>query len=307
MTVMNILRVEYLAGYGLEVPDVGVAEKFFTAYGLTHEYDGSVLQMRSKQAASAEVLFLQAAQKRLHHLSFAIRKEDREPFAEHLANMGVAVVTPPFGLIREGLWFQDPWGTWINLVPTKVKPPISQLPPLVAEQRVDHHKWREMERAVRPNYLGHALIFTPDYRRAEAFYQNALGLRTSDIVTDRIVFMSGGRGIRDHHCFGLVPSTHRGLQHGSFHVDSIDDIGFGALQLKKAGYSEGHGPGRHALASNLFYYARDPWGSWIEYYSDMDKISEQWQTGEWNTLPYIWPDFQPEFWKNEMNGNFEPR
>ena len=46
---------------------------------------------------------------------------------------------------------------------------------------------------------------------------------------------------------------------------------------------------------------------WIEYYTDMDKISEQWMAGEWNEPPYIWPEFQAEFWKNEMNGNFESR
>lgn len=305
--MVDVLRIEYLAGYGLEVPDVVVAEKFFTAYGLAPGYDGSILQMRSKQSAVPELLCLPGAHKRLHHLSFAIREQDLGPFADHLAKMGVAVVTPPFGIIRTGLWFQDPWGTWVNLTPAKIGPPVDHLPALHMEQRVDHHKWREMERNVRPNRLGHALIFTPDSQRAETFFQNALGMRTSDVVTGKITFMSGGRGIRDHHCFGLVSSTHRGFQHGSFHVDSIDDIGFGALQLQKAGYREGHGLGRHALASNLFYYARDPWGSWIEYYTDMDKISEQWKAGEWNELPYIWPAFQAEFWKNEMNGNFEPR
>ena len=31
---MDQLRVEYLAGYGLEVPDVTLAEAFYTAFGL---------------------------------------------------------------------------------------------------------------------------------------------------------------------------------------------------------------------------------------------------------------------------------
>ena len=119
--------------------------------------------------------------------------------------------------------------------------------------------------------------------------------------------MAGGTGVRDHHCFGLINSTHRGFQHGSFHVDSIDDIGFGALQMHQAGFKESFGPGRHALASNLFHYVRDPWGSWVEYYADMDKISEAWQPRDWNELPYIWPAFAPEFWGKEMNANLEPR
>ncbi|MGH8210412.1 MAG: VOC family protein, partial [Steroidobacteraceae bacterium] len=265
------------------------------------------LHMHSRQEGPPEILFLRGTAKRLHHMSFAIREEDLEPFADHLAKAGSPTASPPFGPIRDGLWFQDPWGTWVNLVPTTAQPPAAELQPITIEPRVDRHKWRELDRRVRPNRLGHALIFTPESRRAEAFYQDALGMRTSDVVQDKIVFLSGGSGIRDHHCFGLVPSTHRGLQHGSFHVNTIDDIGFGALQLHNAGYQEGHGPGRHALASNLFYYARDPWGSWIEYYTDMDKISETWKAGEWRELPYIWPHFQAEFWTHEMNGNHEPR
>ena len=120
--------------------------------------------------------------------------------------------------------------------------------------------------------------------------------------------MAAGSGVIDHHCFGLVPSTHRGFQHASFKVDSIDDIGFGAWRMNKAGYKEAFGPGRHALASNLFHYTRDPWGSWIEYYADMDRISDAWQTRDWSELPYVWgPEWAPEFWGKEMNGNFEPR
>ena len=119
--------------------------------------------------------------------------------------------------------------------------------------------------------------------------------------------MSGGTGVRDHHCFGLIKDSHRGFQHSSFHVGSLDEVGLGGLQMHKAGHQEGFGVGRHALASNLFHYTRDPWGSWIEYYSDMDKISEAWVSKDWNDLPYIWPQWAPEFWGKEMNANLEPR
>ena len=120
--------------------------------------------------------------------------------------------------------------------------------------------------------------------------------------------MAAGDGIVDHHCFGLIPSSHRGFQHASFNVRDIDAIGFGVKKMREAGYRESFGPGRHALASNLFVYVRDPWGSWIEYYSDMDRISGEWQCRDWNELPYIWgPDWSPEFWGKEMNGNFEPK
>jgi len=304
---MDALRVQYLAGYGLEVPDLDVARTFYTTFGLAADMQGEALQLRSAQAGPADIVILKGAQKRLHHLSFAINDSDVERFSERLAAAGCPAVTPPFCAVRDGLWFQDPWGTWINLVPIEEKSPLIQVEPVLVHPRVDRHYWQELKRDIRPNKLGHALIFTPDYERTEAFFCDILGMRVADRALGKVTFLSAGSGIRDHHCFGLIPGTHRGFQHSSFHVDSVDDIGFGAMQMRKAGYTEGFGLGRHALASNLFYYTRDPWGSWVEYYSDMDKISESWQTRDWSGLPYIWPDWAPEFWGKEMNGNFEPK
>jgi catechol-2,3-dioxygenase len=149
------------------------------------------------------------------------------------------------------------------------------------------------------------LMFTQEWEKVEAYYCLALGLKVSDRAAGKVSFMAGGSGVRDHHCFGLINSTHRGFQHSSFQVNSVDEIGLGAMQMQKAGFTDGFGIGRHALASNLFYYTRDPWGSWIEYYADMDKISDSWQAKDWNELPYVWPQWAPEFWGKEMNANHE--
>lgn len=307
----NTLRVHRLAGYGLEVADVTQAEQFFGAFGLQPHHTGSVLQLRSQRGADQseppEVLVMKGgAQKRLQHLAFGVHKDDLPRFDEHLRRMGISPSAAPFGEVRDGLWFQDPWGTWICLVASVPAPDKRPATPS-AEPRVDRHLWRELDRTVKPNKLGHALIFTQDWEKAEAFFAKALGLRVADRAAGKVSFMSAGTGVRDHHCFGLINSTHRGIQHSSFHVDSIDAVGFGGVQMFKAGYTEGFGVGRHALASNLFHYTRDPWGSWIEYYSDMDKISEAWVSKDWNDLPYIWPHWAPEFWRDEMNANHEPR
>ena len=115
----NTLRVLHLAGFGLEVPDLQVAEEFYTAFGLNAGTDGDVVHLRTdpalKNAAPAEIVVVKGVgQKRLQHLSFAVLPEDIPRFEEHLHGMGVQTVTPPFGRLREGLWFQDPWGTWIE-------------------------------------------------------------------------------------------------------------------------------------------------------------------------------------------------
>jgi catechol-2,3-dioxygenase len=308
---MHDLRVQSLAGYGLEVPDIDTARHFYTAFGLHAEEQKGALALACINRKVPSVLILQGpkgSSKRLHHISFFIKRDDAPRFHEYLSEMGLSLSRPPFAAIRDGLWFQDPWGTWLNLTYSEESNPEPDPMQLDQSDRVDRHLWRELPRVAQPRKLGHMLLFTNEFEKTEMWFCKALGLRVSDRAVGKVSFLSAGTGIRDHHCFGLVNSTHRGFQHSSFHVDSFDQIGFGAWQMREAGFSDQFGLGRHALASNLFLYVRDPWGSWVEYYSDMDKISEAWTARDWKELPYIWgPKWSPEFWTNEMNANLEAR
>jgi catechol-2,3-dioxygenase len=302
---MSDPKVIGLNGIGLEVPDAATAEKFYGAFGLTTRRRGGAVGFGSPGRANDELLVIPgAARKRLHHLSFTMRPGDEAAWGEKLKQHGLKTGAP--AAARPGIWFQDPWGTWINLSPGSF--PYENSAPAKSEERLDVHHWRTLERDPKPQRLGHMLMFTPDYEKSEAFFTEVLGLRTTDRAKGKVSFMAAGNGVIDHHCFGLIPSTHRGFQHASFKVGGIDDIGFGAWRMRAAGYKESFGPGRHALASNLFHYFRDPWGSWIEYYADMDRISDKWECRDWQELPYVWgPEWAPEFWGKEMNGNFEPR
>ena len=38
--------------------------------------------------------------------------------------------------------------------------------------------------------------------------------------------------------------------------------------MRAKGHQEGWGLGRHTIGSNFFHYNPDPWGSWIEWFSD---------------------------------------
>ncbi len=310
---MTTPKVLGLNGFGLEVPDLDVAERFYTTFGLNAARDDGALVLRSPGRSSDEIVIARGAQKRLQHLSFCIAPESVSAFADKLHKAGLKVQeTAPAGMARAGLWFQDPWETWINLYPMRPEPaPIAAVPAYNfggRSERIDVHLWQELEKNRPPSRIGHMLVFTPDFERAEKFFCDVLGFRATDRAVGKVVFMAAGEGLIDHHCFGLINSTHRGFQHASFQVPTLDDIGFGAWRMNQAGYKEGFGVGRHAIASNLFHYTRDPWGSWVEYYADMDKITDKWVCRDWNALPYIWgPEWSPEFWGKEMNGNFEPR
>ncbi len=310
---MSAPKVLGLAGYGLTVPDLEIGQQFYERFGLAGAASDQAVALRSPGRHEDEVFLVPGREKRLDHVAFHIRPDDVARFADHLKGLALDVrESAPGAAKRDGLWFQDPWGTWINLVPRLPQAvEVVDLHPLNLggrSDRVDVNLWQELPKDRGPLRIGHLLLFTADWEKAEAFYEQALGLRTTDRAKGKVAFMAAGEGVIDHHCFGLINGSHRGFQHASFQVASFDDIGYGAWRMRKAGYKEGFGPGRHAVASNLFHYVRDPWGSWVEYYADMDKITEAWVTRDWQDLPYTWgPEWSPEFWGGEMNANLEPR
>ncbi len=303
------MSVSGLLGFGLTVPDLAGAEHFYQAFGLeTRERDGTLV-LNSPGRAQDEGIIIEGPVKRLHHLSFSVHENGYEALLGRLRARGIAVqIEPPARLHRDGVWFRDPWGTWINLSLEQPAPTRSALDlgtnTAGRVERVDVAAWQAIDRDPRPRKLGHVVIFTNDWEETERFYVEVLGFRVTDRVKGRLSFLAPGPG--DHHALGLANSTHRAFQHASFEMTGIDDIAFGAQRMFDRGYQKGFGPGRHAVASNLFHYFYDPWGSLTEYYSDMDMITDDWQPRDWETLPIIWgPRVNPDFFVNELFKNRE--
>jgi hypothetical protein len=65
-----------------------------------------------------------------------------------------------------------------------------------------------------------------------------------------------------------------GFHHASFQVADPDQVGRGGRALADKTKKGDWGFGRHTIGSNFFHYIQDPWGSWFEYYSDMDHIDD---------------------------------
>ena len=62
--------------------------------------------------------------------------------------------------------------------------------------------------------------------------------------------------------------------------------------------------GRHVIGSNFFYYLRDPWGSFSEYYYDLDYIPEgcAWEPRDFppEDSLYVWgPPCPADFGENK--------
>ncbi|HXL88368.1 MAG TPA: VOC family protein [Streptosporangiaceae bacterium] len=285
------MRVSGLLNCGLQIPSLEAGRSFYTDFGLEVSEQGNALAVRCTGRDQDQVILTEGPRKRLDHVAFAVEPGSLPDWQRHLEGLGVRLL-----YIGDGLWFEDEEGNLVRLRDTGLAP-WRPFPPEAfnvgdSVARTDAARWLVAAESPRPRRLGHMLIFVADIVAAEAFYTRALGLRLSDRVPGKATFLNSGPG--DHHVFGFVQSTHPGLHHTSFEVANIDQLGMGAQLMAANGHREGWGLGRHSLGSNLFHYIRDPWGSWIEYFTDIDRITEDWIPREWQTPPAVWCPLMPE-------------
>ena len=284
--------------YALEVPDLAVADGFLQDFGLETKEQAGTLVALCPGRDQEQVRLLEAPAKRLHHVAFTLAPGTLDAIRESLDRAGTPVIDPPPGAVAPGgLWLRDPDGTPVQLLDTGPAParPVAEVLANVGgtHQRTGIAQWQLATQDVAPRRLGHTLLFTPQSREMTTFYTNVLGLAVSDTIAGgAVTFLNAGPG--DHHVFGFIASTHPGFHHASFEVPSIDAIGLGADRMRSRGRDPGWGLGRHTIGSNFFHYNPDPWGSWIEWFSDIDQIDDCWVAGDWDVPPHLWGTPPPE-------------
>jgi len=293
------LGVHSLDHFSLMVPDLAVAEKFYGSFGLDLEEQGASIALRTGAQPHRWGLISEGPRKSLQYLSFSVFEEDFQPFADRLQRFQIKRLDAPAGLDRGGIWFRDPDGILLEVrVCEKVSPNeklVFNYSSTPAGQRgaLDRSNYA----TVRPRRMSHVLIFTTDVSRAIGFYHDVLGLRLSDRSGEFVAFMHGIHG-SDHHMLAFGKADAPGFHHCSWNVDSLDQVGLGAMQMADKGFSAGWGTGRHVLGSNYFFYVRDPWGSYSEYACDIDYIAAG---QDWEALDhkpedavYLWGPALPE-------------
>jgi hypothetical protein len=123
-----------------------------------------------------------------------------------------------------------------------------------------------------PRRLGHLVIGTPDLRATRDLLVEGIGCKVSDEIEGIIHFL---RCSTDHHNVALVHSPVPILQHYSWECDDLDHVGHTATALYRNDPSRhSWGIGRHFAGSNFYWYLRDPSGSFLELYADLDRISD---------------------------------
>lgn len=303
------LGIHSLDQFVLSVPDVNVADDFYTNFGLNMVRNGNSLQLKTFGHDHAWGSVVEGkGPKALHHLSFGCYAEDIDRLKKRIEDAGVKLVDAPPGFESNGFWFRNHENV---LMQVKVAPKVSP------DQKADS-QWptvgpgvaaattRAAAPPVRPRRLSHVLIFTADVLASIAFYERTLGLRLSDRASDLVAFMHGIHG-SDHHLLALVKSAAPGFHHCSWDMASIQDIGLGAMRMHDKGWQKGWGLGRHVLGSNYFHYVMDPWGSFSEYSCDIDYIPKEnrWPAADHKPEDsfYLWgPEVPREFTINREAG-----
>jgi catechol 2,3-dioxygenase-like lactoylglutathione lyase family enzyme len=298
------IAIHSASRFAFSVPDLSVAERYFSAFGLRVERSGDRLRLYTffSPHCWGEV-FQGGTRKKFMFLTLGAYAEDMEALQRKVLQCGHALADPhPIADDKSGFWVRDPDGNLLQITVTeKVTPnektpalgPIYKLNPI----HVPIGPMRGELPQIRPLRLSHILMFTTDVARSIDFYGDALGLRLSDKSADVIAFMHGAHA-SDHHLLAFAKSNGPGLHHTSWAVDCLDHVGLGMEQMVAAGHTRGWGLGRHVIGSNYFYYVQDPWGSFTEYSFDIDFVGHEtdWPAQDYppeNSL-YLWGPSVPE-------------
>lgn len=273
-----------LHSFGLDVPDAAVADRYYRDFGLRTAERGNTLAARCEGRGQDQIVISEARRKRLTWVAFSVERGSLDRLSRSVVAAGYPRVDGP-GSGIDGHWFRDPDGLPVRL--SEEQPDRSRpYPPLALNvdggyPRTDRALWLEVRdiAAPAPRRLGHVIKYCPDIPAAERFYMGALGLQLADSMADRLSFWHCGQG--DHHIFGVAASQAPGLHHASFEVANVDEIAKGAGHMAERGHRDQWGLGRHTFGSNLFAYIKDPWGSWTEYFADIDQVTCAWRGRRW--------------------------
>lgn len=266
--------------FTLEVPDVAPGVAFYTDAGLLADVEGDVARLRCEGQDRDSILLLGGyPKKRLHHIS--LRADGLDGIAAAVPAHGGRTVAAPAGFEDNGLWVEDPHGMLIHLSERPADPELTaaatafevNAPGRVVRKRRSAVLPQGAYPAAKPLRLGHILVFSPDVPESLDFMTGALGMGLADRAQDIIAFTCAKKD-SDHHVVAFAKSPGVGFHHASFQVHDPDEVGRGGRALlAKAGRGD-WGFGRHTIGSNFFHYIQDPWGSWFEYFSDMDHIDD---------------------------------
>ncbi len=273
-------RVTGLRSVALSVPDLQVAEKFFTEIwhldvaARTH----GVLYLRGT-GADHHLLALHHAPGPAQILNVTLRANSLSALDE-VARLAVQahgrVVRPVEKLDEPGggmaLTVCDPDGRIFRLVFGDARhADASEVPD-------------------RPVRLAHAVLNSHDVESTRGFLEQVFDFSLSD----RTRIMAFMRCNQDHHSLALGDTDNDALNHIAFLMPDLESVMRGGGRMKDAGYGIEWGPGRHGPGNNAFNYFVGPFDVVIEYTAEVEQVDDSYQAGQ--PTDWSWPPGRVDQW-----------
>ncbi|MEY4734428.1 MAG: hypothetical protein RLZZ464_2494 [Pseudomonadota bacterium] len=143
-----------------------------------------------------------------------------------------------------------------------------------------------------PIEVGHVVFFVNELEKVSRFYQTLLGFVVSDKYPGRGHFLRCAARGGHHDLFLLqLPEARNGLNHVAFTVRDVHEVFGGGLHMSRCGWDTELGPGRHPISSAIFWYFVSPAGALVEYYTDEDELTEDWQPREFTPGPTVFAEW----------------
>lgn len=187
----------------------------------------------------------------------------------------------------------DPNGLAVRVQVTKKRP--------VQLESAKTNTWNERTRinAPSPAYdratpveVGHVVFFVHDLDATTRFYTDKLGFVISDRYPGRGSFLRCAPTAGHHDLFLLQPPEPRkGLNHVAFTVRDLHEVVGGGMHMSRCGWSTELGPGRHPISSAMFWYVESPAGALVEYYTDEDELTGEWQPRDFTPGPTVFAEW----------------
>lgn len=261
-----------LVGMQVGVPDPAALADYYRELGLTDDGNGGF----GGTDGGTQVRVEEHPMRRL--LGVDIAADDEASIAATATHLEAIGLTPTVAGDGTGLTVVEPSSQVtfrIAVAPPWTQPLAPTSPPDNRPGSAVRHNRRApgvFGAARPPRRLGHLVIGTPDLAATRDVLVEGLGLKVSDQMEGIIAFL---RCSTDHHNVALVGSPVPILQHYSWECDDVDHVGHAATAMVRAdGARHAWGFGRHFVGSNFYWYLRDPAGSFLELYSDMDVIDD---------------------------------
>lgn len=146
------------------------------------------------------------------------------------------------------------------------------------------------EASDKPIRLAHAVLNSHDVASTRRFMETVFDFSLSD----RTRIMAFMRCNNDHHSIALGDTDNDALNHIAFLMTDVDSVMRGGGRMRDAGFGIEWGPGRHGPGHNAFNYFVGPFDVVIEYTAEVQQIDDTYQAGQ--PSDWTWPPGRVDQW-----------